>query len=116
MKPYQASLFNAIILISLGVWAYFSSATPSFTALIPVAIGVILLFLNKGIKTENKTIAHIAVLLTVLVLGGLVKPLLGAIGRSDVLAISRVVVMILSTLLAVYTFVMSFINARKARK
>lgn len=116
MKSYQASLFNAIVLISLGVWAYFGSVTPSPTALIPVAIGAILLFLNKGIKAENKTIAHIAVLLTILVLVGLVKPLIGAIGRNDNLAIARVIIMILSTLIAMYYFVMSFINARKARK
>lgn len=113
MKPYLASLINAILLILLGLWGYFSSETPSITALIPVFIGVILIFLNSGLKKENKTIAHIAVILTFLVLIGLIKPLTGAFAREDTAAIARVVIMIVSTLTALISFVKSFIDARK---
>ena len=115
MKPYLASLINAILLIILGLWAYFGSDSPSFTALIPVIAGVILLLLNSGIRKENKTIAHIAVVITLLVLIGLIKPLTGALGREDTLALTRVIVMILSTLLALIIFIKSFIDARKNR-
>jgi len=115
MKPYLASLINAILLIILGLWGYFGSETPSVTALIPVFAGVILIFLNSGLKKENKIIAHIAVIITLLVLGGLVKPLLGAFGRDDTAAIIRVVIMILSTLVALISFIKSFIDARKNR-
>lgn len=115
MKPYLASLINAILLIILGLWGYFGSDTPSNTAFIPVIAGVILVFLNSGLKKENKTIAHIAVIITLLVLGGLVKPLLGAFEREDAIAIIRVVVMILSTLVALVAFIKSFIDARKKR-
>lgn len=115
MKAHVASLINAILLIVLGAWGYFASETPSTTALIPVIIGAVLLVLNGGIKKENKVIAHIAVLLTLLILLGLVMPLRGAIARADTAAIARVVIMILSTIMAMVYFVKSFIDARKSR-
>lgn len=116
MKPHIASLINALLLVSLSLWGYLSSDSPSMTALIPTVIGVILLLCNPGIKSENKVIAHIAVLLTLLILLGLGKPLMGAIGRSDTMAIIRVSVMLLSTLFALVTFIQSFIQARKNRE
>ncbi len=113
MKAHIASLTNAITLIILSLWGYFSSDTPSLTALIPTVIGILLLILNKGVKNENKTIAHIAVLLTIIVLIGLIKPVLGAMDRGDNAALIRVGIMILSTIVAIIFFIKSFINARK---
>ena len=78
MKASLSSLLNAIILISMGLWGYFESESKAITALIPVIIGTILLLVNKGVKNENKALAHVAVLLTFLIMFGLVKPLLGA--------------------------------------
>jgi len=116
MKAHTASLINAVLLIVLPLWGYLSSETPSITALIPAFIGVALLGMNYGVKKENKVIAHIAVLLTLVILFGLIKPLMGAVGRGDALAIGRVVVMIISTVLAMIFFVKSFIDARKRRE
>lgn len=113
MKPYIASLANAIILIAFGLWGYYSSETPSPTAFIPVIIGGLIAALNSGVKKENKIAAHIVVLLTLVVLIGLIKPLTGAIGRSDTMAIFRVTTMIISTVWAMVTFVQSFIAARR---
>ena len=115
MKAHTASLINAITLILLSLWGYFLSDTPSLTALIPTLIGIVLLILNKGVKDENKVIAHIAVVLTLIVLAGLIKPLLGAMERDDTGALIRVAVMIISTILAMIFFVKSFIDARKNR-
>ncbi|MBT8046340.1 MAG: hypothetical protein KJN67_04155 [Pontiella sp.] len=115
MKAHTASLINALILIGFGLWAYFGSESPSGTAFIPVGFGVVILSLYRGVKNENKIVAHIAVLLTLLILGGLVKPLTAAIGREDGLAIARVSVMIVSTLLALIFFIKSFIDVRRAR-
>ena len=42
MKAHVASLLNAIVLIIIGGWGYFLSGSP--TSLIPVAIGVVLIF------------------------------------------------------------------------
>lgn len=115
MKAHTASLINAVILIGFGLWAYLGSETPSKTALIPVGFGAVLLSLYIGVKKENKVVAHIAVLLTLLILGGLVKPLTAALGREDGLAIARVSVMILSTVVALVFFIKSFIDVRRAR-
>lgn len=115
MKAHKTSLVNAILLIVLPLWGYFSSDSPSMTALIPTFIGFALLLLNKGVKNENKIVAHIAVLITLLVLIGLIKPLTGAISKSDTAAMIRVFVMILSTIIAMVFFVKSFIDARKKR-
>ena len=116
MKAHTASLINAVILIGFGLWAYLGSETPSKTALIPVVFGAVILSLYKGVKKENKIIAHIAVLLTLLILGGLVKPLTAAIGREDGLAIARVSVMIISTIVSLVFFIKSFKDVRRARK
>lgn len=116
MKAHTASLINAVLLIVLPLWGYLSSETPSITALIPAFCGVVLLVMNPGVKKENKVIAHIAVLLTLLILVALIKPLLGAIGRSDSLATGRIAVMIISSVAAMIFFVKSFIDARKRRE
>ena len=116
MNAHIASLINAISLVGLGAWGYFGSETPSATALIPVVVGVILLACNPGVKKENKVIAHVAVLITLLMFFGLFKPLTGAIGRGDSLAIARVSTMLITTVLAMVFFVKSFIDARKKRE
>ena len=110
MNAHTASLVNAILLIFIGGWGYFESSYPS--ALIPVIIGVILFFLNKGIKNHNKVIAHIAVLLTLLSFA-LFMPLMRALedGRND--AILRLIIMLSSSFYAMFFFVKSFIEARK---
>lgn len=113
MKPYVSSFINALALILLGSWSYFGSDTRSVTALIPVFVGIILLILNSGIKKENKIIAHIAVVLTLLVFIGLFKPLSGAISRESTISIVRIMLMILFSVYALITFVQSFIQARK---
>lgn len=115
MKAHTASLINAVLLIVLPLWGYLSSETPSITALIPAFIGVLLLAMNYGVKKENKIIAHIAVVLTLVILFGLITPLKGAIGRGDALAIGRIIVMIISTVVAMVFFVKSFIDAKKRR-
>ena len=115
MKASLSSLLNAIILISMGLWGYFESESKAITALIPVIIGTILLLVNKGVKNENKALAHVAVLLTFLIMFGLVKPLLGAFKRENTYAVIRVLLMIISSLWAMISFIKSFISARKNR-
>tara|TARA_Y100001958_G_C20701592_1_gene207390 strand:+ start:17 stop:352 length:336 start_codon:yes stop_codon:yes gene_type:complete len=110
MNAHTASLVNGIILIFVGGWGYFESSSPS--ALIPVIIGVILFFLNKGVKKNNKLIAHIAVLLTLLSFA-LFMPLMRALedGRND--AVLRILIMLSSSVYAMVFFIKSFIQARK---
>ncbi|MAW67837.1 MAG: hypothetical protein DBW76_02485 [Bacteroidetes bacterium] len=114
MKPHKISFVNAITLISFGLWGYVD-VDYSPTALIPVVFGVIILALYSGLKKENKTVAHIVVLLTFLILVGLVKPLMSTLESGSVMGITRVVLMMLSTLMALVIFVKSFIANRSKK-
>lgn len=116
MKPYQSNLLNAVVLIVMGLWGYFSSDAPSPTALIPVGFGAIFALATPPFKKENKIVAHIIVLLTFLLIIALIMPLNGAIKRGDTMAIIRVAIMLATSIFALITFIKSFIDARKARE
>ncbi len=116
MKAYKVSLVNAFLLIGLSGWGYLASETPSITALIPAFFGVALVLCNPGVKKENKVLAHVAVLLTLLIIFGLFPPLMGVIKRGNELGIVRVGAMLISSITAMVFFVRSFIEARKRRE
>lgn len=116
MKPFQANLVNAAVLILLGLWGYLGSETPSPTALIPVGFGVIFALATPPFKKENKVVAHIIVLLTLLIIIALFMPLRGALGRGDTVAAVRVGIMIATSVVAMVIYIKSFIDARKARE
>jgi len=119
MRPYKASLLNSLVLIVCGIWGFYSIAEPpSLTPFIPAIIGIFLLGMNDGIKNENKTIAHIAVLFTLLSFANFM-PLLSQLNpeegaKIDWMAIFRIGLMLLTSLIAMISFVQSFINARRA--
>jgi peptidoglycan/LPS O-acetylase OafA/YrhL len=113
MKAHTTSLISSVLLIAMSSWGYLSSETPSITALIPLFFGVILIFCYPGIKNENKIIAHVAVLLTLIVLVALFMPLKGAFGRDDSMAIVRISVMLIGSAMSLTAFIKSFIAARK---
>jgi len=113
---YQVSAINAISLIIIGLFGYFQSQTPSPTAFIPVIFGVILLALNSGVKSQNKIIAHVAVTATLVILIGLLMPLKSAISKDDIFAALRVSFMLLTTIIALISFIQSFIQARKEKE
>ena len=115
MSAYTASLTNAVLLIAMSAWGYLAAASPSFTALIPAAFGVLLLLCASGVKAQNKVVSHIAVVLTLIILVALFMPLRGALGRDDPMAVLRVGIMLASTVLALVFFVRSFVEARRAR-
>ena len=111
MNSYKANLINSSTLIIIGLWGYFESS--SITALIPVVFGVILFLCSKGVKSQNKLIAHIAVLLTLIILLSLVGMRLPKSIESGGLGLLRVFSMIVTSTLAMIFFVKSFIDARK---
>lgn len=110
MKPFQANLINAIVLISLGMWGYYETQAP--TSLIAPASGAILLALHSGLKKENKAIAHAVVLITFLLLLSLVMPLMKREGT----AMLRVATMMVSCAIAMFVFIKNFRDVRKARE
>jgi hypothetical protein len=113
MKPYFANLINAIILIVLSIWGYYLSASPSATAFIPAALGAVLLAFTPGMRSDNKVIAHIVVVLTLVIILALVMPLRGAISRDDTGAIARVAIMMGWGIIAMAVYVKSFIDVRR---
>jgi uncharacterized membrane protein (UPF0136 family) len=114
MKPYTASLLNAVALIAMGLWGYFD--TKSNTAFISVAFGAALLLCNSGLRKENKTIAHVAVMLTFLVLLVYLGRLLPkALEAGEMMKTVRTIIPIATGAWAMVAFIKSFIAARKAR-
>lgn len=111
MKIAFYNTLNSIILIALGLWGYFDVQSP--TALIPVGFGVILLLCSIGLKKENKIISHIAVLLTLVILVALVGMRLPKSLVSGGVGLIRVIGMILTSILSMVAFVLSFIKARR---
>ncbi len=114
MTPSTANLINAVVFIVMGAWGYYGSITPSKTALIPVFIGIILLVLQQGVRNQNKIIAHIAVVLTLVGLIGIaMKPFPRALAGEDPMVIFRTGAMLLTSAYALIIFVKSFIDARR---
>lgn len=116
MNAANISLLNAILLIALGSAGYFFSDKPSLTALIPAVFGALLLACQPGVRKHDKVVAHVAVLLTLVLLIALVMPLRSAVGQSDSAAIGRVTIMLLSTAFALVMFIKSFIDGKKQRQ
>ena len=122
MTAQKMNLINALTLISLGLWGYIDVSNYTldtivsfehWTALITVLFGIILLLCNKGIQNSNKAIAHVAVVLTLLVLIALVgKRLPISIDQGGV-GLFRVLAMSLSSFIAFIAFIRSFIENRK---
>lgn len=102
-------IINALVMIVLGVYGYFNSEVKSGTAFIGPAIGVILLALVPGVKKDNSTVAHIAVVLTAL---AAVAFLITGFMRSNTL----VLIMAVVSLVSLIVFIMDFIRRKKERQ
>ena len=114
MNAAKANLLNALALILMGLWGYF--ATKSGTAFIPVAFGAGLLACYQGVKNENKVIAHIAVVLTLLVLIAMVGMRLPKAIETGGIGLVRSIIPIITGVIAMLYFIKSFRDARKARE
>jgi hypothetical protein len=119
MTAQKMNLINALTLVIVGLWGFIDVNTPSletgisWTALIPVFFGAIFLLCQKGIKNDSKIIAHIAVVLTLLILIALVGKRLPISIENGGIGLFRVTVMSLTSLLAFIIFIRSFIENRK---
>ena len=115
MAPHTASLVNAVVLLVCSAWGYWATDFKSMTALIPAAFAVALFACYPGVRAENKLIAHIAVLLTFVLLVALYMPLSSALESGELGPIVRSVLMAVTTVFAMVAFIKSFRNARRAR-
>lgn len=115
MSVGNANLLNAVCLIGMSVWGYYGTGGAK-TALIPLIFGVVLLVLTNSIRDHNKTVAHIAVGITLVALVALIaKPLPVALDEGGIKLV-RVGSMVLTGIISMIVFVRSFIAARKAKK
>ncbi len=85
------------------------------TILIPVLFSVVLALLVPPFKKENKTVAHVVVVLTLLIAVALIMPLKGSISRDDMVAVFRVGVMLAVSVFALVIYFKSYIDERRAR-
>ena len=111
MNTSTINIINSISLIAMGIWGYIDRS--SVTALIPAFFGVGLILCTNGLKKENKIISHIAVLLTLLILGALVGTRLPKSIDQGGIGLVRVLVMIGTSSVAMLFFISSFIRARR---
>jgi len=115
MKPATANLINALVLIAAGLYGYFgitaADGTHSLTALIPAAFGSIFLLMQKGVANGNKTISHIVVVLTLVLLIMCIMRFMKVDGWIDKKYIF--LACIISNALALIFFIKSFIDRKK---
>ena len=111
MNTSTINIINSISLIAMGIWGYIDVS--SFTALIPTFFGVALILCTNGLKKENKMISHIAVLLTLLILGALLGMRLPKSIDQGGIGLIRVIIMIGTSAVAMLFFINSFIRARR---
>jgi hypothetical protein len=119
MNSTKANLINSVCLIAIGLWGfleYYLDGDIQKTALIPVGFGAALILCSSGVRKENKVVAHIAVLLTLLILIALVGMRLPKSLNQGGLGLLRVLLMIGTSTFSMVYFVKSFIANRKARK
>mgnify|MGYP001199319766 CR=1 FL=1 len=114
MNSTNANIINSVCLIVIGLWGYFEVSSP--TALIPVGFGAVLILCTPGVKKQNKVIAHVAVLLTLVILVALAGMRLPKSIEKGGLGLVRVFLMIGTSALSMVYFIGSFIAARKARE
>ena len=114
MTSTNANIINSVTLIIIGLWGYFEVSSP--TALIPVGFGVALVLCSTGLKKQNKVIAHIAVLLTFIILIALAGMRLPKSIEQGGMGLLRVFLMIGTSTFSMIYFIKSFIAARKARE
>src|SRR5688572_11849213 len=118
MKAPIANLLNAFVLLAAGLYGYFgitgADGNHSLTALIPAAFGLIFLLMHKGLVNQNKVIAHVIVVLTLLLLI-MCFIRFNTIEEWDAKKYIFLAC-IISNLVALIAFIASFVAARKARR
>ncbi len=107
IQNHVVMMFNAVILIALGIYGYFTSGSP--TALIAPAIGLVLFALSFPTKKENNVAAHIAVGLTLV---AAITFIIIGIRRANVM----VIVMGVITFVCFDVYILNFILRKKKRE
>ena len=114
MNPKTANLINSISLILMGIWGYLDVSSP--TALIPAIFGILILicfFLSNRNEKLNKIFVHVAISLTILILGALIFTRLPKSIDDGGVGLIRVLIMIGTSIFSTVIFTKNFIDARR---
>jgi hypothetical protein len=98
--------FNALVLIVIGVYGYFTSGSP--TALIAPGVGILLLAMVYPTMKENAVVAHIGVGLTLV---ASVAFLITGINRGNALIIAMGVI----TFICFDLYILNFVLRKKQK-
>ena len=115
MNTKTANFINSISLILMGLWGFIDVS--SVTALIPSIFGVLIFIcyiLSRKNQKLNLIFAHIAVLLTILILIALIGTRLPKSLDEGGLGLIRLIIMISTCSFALIVFIKSFIESRKS--
>lgn len=108
MQNFQVMIFNAVVLIALGIYGY-TIPPHSPTALIAPVIGIILFILAFPVKNEKHVAAHIAVGLTGLTF--IVFFIVGILRMNTIIILMAVI-----TLVAFVFYISDFIRRKADRE
>ncbi len=105
MKPFQANLVNALVLVACGLWDAWQHSESSSTALIPVGFGLLFALSTPPLRKENRLVLYLLAILTFLLLIALLMSLLRAIRTGPALEILRQGLMLTGSGYAFFVFV-----------
>jgi hypothetical protein len=112
-KQHIVNATNALILIGVGLFSYFSNETRPLSALIAPLVGFILLSSSSGLKSGNKHIGHLVAAMTLLFAIACIVQFTLSLDFPDEIARSRRLfsfgIMSFSNLLATVYYVRRFI-------
>ena len=108
MKNFQVMIFNAVVLITLGIYGY-TVPPHSPTALIAPGIGIVLFVLAFPVKKEKSVFAHIAVGLTGI--SFLIFIIVGILRMNTIIILMAVV-----TLMALVFYISDFMRRKAERE
>lgn len=115
MKAHNASLLNALILVSISIWAFFSIEKTSYTALIPAAFGLALMGCYPGLKANRFTAHLVAAGLTIMIILALYVPLSSSLEEPFSVGLFRIFAMIAASLFSLLLLLKFFFH-EKSRK
>jgi hypothetical protein len=119
-KPYLINIITGLVVAIAGLYSYLSNENRPPTALIGPGFGALLLLMTPGMKKENKVVAHVVVLLTLLfgIMSIIMATKKGGVTDPEVLQRRMMVFAVMAGICfwATAMYVLGFIEKKKAKR